>query len=70
MCAHTGTPRSASRRMVSASQAAPSILIMWAPACISVALLAKACSGVACAMNGRSARISAPSLPRLTLAVW
>ncbi|MOA51247.1 hypothetical protein D3C78_1743680 [compost metagenome] len=70
MWAHTGTPRSASRRMVSLSQAAPSSLTMCAPACIRLAQLAKACSGVAWAMNGRSARISAPSLPRLTQAVW
>ncbi len=44
MCAHTGMPRSASLRVVSAIQAPPSSLTMCAPARISAAALSSACS--------------------------
>ena len=43
----TGTPRSLSSRTVSASQAPPSIFTMCAPACIRIAALRMASSGVA-----------------------
>ena len=70
MWAQTGMARSCKKRVVSAITAPPSSFTICAPAAISWADAANACSGLCWyAPNGKSATIMAFELPRATAAV-